>query len=91
MNASEREIDLTFPTGQSYDFMVRSGGRELWRWSADQMFTQAIRRQRLSLGESVSYEARWQPPQGMAGEFEAVGRLVSVEQPLEQAVTFRIP
>src|SRR5688572_7920624 len=33
VNASKKQVELTFPSGQTYDFVViDSLGREMWRW-----------------------------------------------------------
>ena len=42
VNPGDSTIGLTFPTGQVYDFVVLQEGREVWRWSADRVFHQAI-------------------------------------------------
>lgn len=90
-NASEAPVEVTFPSGQSYDFAVRQGERELWRWSADMMFTQAVRTTVLAPGETLDFSERWAPPAGTAGEMEAEGSLVSSSHPLRRTATFRLP
>jgi hypothetical protein len=90
-NASDAAVELTFPTGQSFDFVVSQGGREVWRWSADQMFTQAIRHERLAPGETREYTARWTPPAAVRGEFEVRGWLTAQEHRLEQRTALRLP
>lgn len=63
-NPSEEPVELNFASGQIYDFVVLEGEREIWRWSEDQMFTQALRRERLGPGESRRFEAQWRPRPG---------------------------
>ncbi|HEX8903853.1 MAG TPA: BsuPI-related putative proteinase inhibitor, partial [Longimicrobiaceae bacterium] len=46
-NSTQRPVTLEFRSGQTYDFGVSDGGREVWRWSADRMFTQALRSETL--------------------------------------------
>jgi hypothetical protein len=84
-------VTLTFPSGQSADFMVLQGDRELWRWSADRMFTQAIRTETLAPGETRSYEAVWTRPAGVRGELVARGVLSAREHRVEQQSHFRLP
>ncbi|MGH7458038.1 MAG: BsuPI-related putative proteinase inhibitor [Longimicrobiaceae bacterium] len=89
-NVSEQPVELTFRSGQSFDFEVSRGGREVWRWSAERVFTQAIRQETVAAGETLRYRASWRPPAGAAGEYRVTGRL-SADYPLEQSSTFRLP
>ena len=42
-NPSRHSITLEFATAQRYDFVIeRLDGKEVWRWSADQMFAQLL-------------------------------------------------
>jgi hypothetical protein len=90
-NTAEAPVDVEFRSGQSFDFAVLDGDRELWRWSRGQMFTQALRTERWAAGETRSYEAVWQPPPGLAGEFTVVGTLTASNHPVGQAARFRLP
>ncbi|CAN5631215.1 hypothetical protein BH23GEM3_BH23GEM3_17410 [soil metagenome] len=90
-NASERPVQLTFSSGQSFDFIVLREEREVWRWSNDQMFTQAIREETLAPGETRSYDAIWNPPAGTRGEFTVRGLLTVQEHRVEQQTGFRLP
>jgi Intracellular proteinase inhibitor len=89
-NTSRGALELTFPTGQTYDFAVRRGGREVWRWSEGQVFTQAVREERLEPGETVRHEARWPVPAAASGEYEAVGILTALEHRVEQVARFEL-
>jgi hypothetical protein len=90
-NRGAGPVEVTFPSGQDYDFVVLQDGREVWRWSEDRMFTQALREERLAAGEAWTFEEVWRPSPGMAGEFEVVGRLASSDRAVEQAEGFRLP
>lgn len=92
-NATAAPVTFTFPTGQSYDFVVRpaGAGAEVWRWSADKGFTQAVQTLTLEPGATWSFGARWAPPPGVRGELVAVGRLTSADRPVERTATFRLP
>lgn len=90
-NASPLPAGLTFRTGQSFDLVVLQGEREVWRWSADMMFTQAIRYETLEPEETWSYGATWTPPAGTRGRFEVRAFLTAEEQRLEQRTEFRLP
>jgi hypothetical protein len=55
------------------------------------MFTQAVRNERLEAGASITYEARWQPPSTTRGNLLAIGRLMAVDQNVEQSTAFDFP
>lgn len=92
-NASAAPVEVRFNTGQTFDFLVRDDrGAEIWRWSADMGFTQALRSETLAPGETRTLSAAWRPGAGLAGrELTAVGRLTSGSHPLERRLAFRLP
>lgn len=91
-NPQEAPVEVTFPTGQAYDFAVReAGGRELWRWSADRGFTQAVQTRPLAPGATWTFTARWTPPAGVRGALTAVARLASSSHAVEHTSAFRLP
>lgn len=90
-NRTDRKVEITFPTGQRYDFVVLdSAGREVWRWSADRMFTQALQTRLLDPNETLSADERWSAG-GRTGRFTAVAQLRSANYPIEQRVDFTLP
>ncbi|HWK90018.1 MAG TPA: BsuPI-related putative proteinase inhibitor [Longimicrobium sp.] len=90
-NATSSPLELGFSSGQSYDFAVSAGGREVWRWSADMGFTQAIRSETLAPGQTLSFAETWTPPPGLTGELTATARLTSSTHPVERTAVFRLP
>jgi len=90
-NVSTSAVVLDFPSGQSFDFLVSRGGFEIWRWSADRSFTQALRTETLPPGETRAFDAAWRPTAGTRGDFVAVGRLTARGRPAEQRADFRLP
>ena len=91
-NASEAAVPLQFASGQSYDFAVLDGAREVWRWSADRMFTQALRNETLAAGETRRYAEIWHPAAALHGrDLTARAWLTASDQPLEQSAQFRLP
>lgn len=90
-NAGSAAMELQFRSGQTYDFAVLQGERELWRWSNDQMFTMALRSERWEPGETRRYEAVWRPAPGTRGDFVAVGQVTAHNEPVEQRASFRLP
>lgn len=90
-NTGDSPVELTFPSGQSFDFVVLDGEREVWRWSAERMFTQALRTETLPAGETRAYQATWNPPPGLSGELMARGWLTAQGARAEQQAHFRLP
>lgn len=50
-NAGPQPLRLRFRTAQAFEARVLAGDREVWRWSADQMFAQVITELTLGPGE----------------------------------------
>lgn len=76
-NVSGTRTELTFPTSQQYDFWVVQGDDEVWRWSEDQIFTQAIEKRTIGPQEAITLTEPWVPQQSGAyvvhGEVKAEG------------------
>jgi hypothetical protein len=58
-NSTGRNINLTFPTAQRFDFIVRQDKRVIWQWSDEKAFAQVTGRESLRPGDSISYEYKW--------------------------------
>ena len=58
-NVSSRTIRLNYNTGQRFDIAALRDGREVWRWSDDQFFTQAAGTETLRPGQCRTYTATW--------------------------------
>jgi hypothetical protein len=87
-NGGMSPVVLEFGTGQRYDFAVRdSAGVEMWRWSSEQLFTQALGTEAVEAGRVLSYEVVWMAG-AQRGEYEAVGTLVSTSHPVEMTTLF---
>lgn len=87
VNQAPRSVEVNFPSGQAYDFVVMdSVGREVWRWSADRIFTQSVRNKLLGKGESISASEKW--AQAKPGKFTAIAQLTSSNFPVQQKVDF---
>lgn len=50
---------LKFASGQHYEFIVRQGGREVWRWSAGRAFHQGFNELRLEPGVLMTFVQVW--------------------------------
>lgn len=90
-NAGTSPVQLRFSSGQTYDFAVRSAAGTLWTWSADRMFTQALRTETMAAGETRTWSESWAPPRGTTGALTAVGTLTSTSHPVERTTNFRLP
>ena len=58
-NTTGRNLNLTFPTAQRFDFIVRQDKRVIWQWSHEKAFAQVTGRQSVRPGDSISYEYKW--------------------------------
>lgn len=88
VNPGRKGIEITFPSGQAYDFVVLdSVGREVWHWAEGRMFTQALQNKVLSSGDTLRIAESWNAP-AMKGRYTAVAKLRSSNYPLEQRVDF---
>ena len=90
-NTADKRVELQFSSGQTHDFIILdSKGREVWRWSADRMFTQALQNKLLDPRETVTYEEEWDAA-GRKGRFTAIGKLTSTNYPVQERVEFTLP
>jgi len=90
-NVSQRHVEISFPNGKSYDFVVvDSAGREVWRWAAGRMFTQGVQNKQLDAGDVMRVAEAWKqsaPP----GRYTAIATLNSSNYPVEERVDFTLP
>lgn len=89
-NATKKNLELEFPSGQEYDFAVLdSTGREVYRWGKERMFTQSLQNRVLDGGETRRYEesADKALPNG---SYVAVATLRSSNFPVQERVPFRL-
>ncbi|MBW3629490.1 MAG: hypothetical protein KY464_09350 [Gemmatimonadetes bacterium] len=89
-NTAATPLELRFNSGQSFDFVVTRGAQEIWRWSSEQMFTQALRSETLAPGETRTYTATWAPVPRVSGEFTVRARLTAQNAQTEQTTSFRL-
>lgn len=82
-NPNAQPIDVTFPSGQKYDFVVTDSltGKDVWRWSAGRAFTQAIETRTVPANGSLTFTEKWTPP--AKGLYLAHGLLVSTSHRAE--------
>jgi hypothetical protein len=91
VNNGKKRIELTFPSGQTYDFVILDSlGREMWRWGNGRMFTQALRNQPLSGGETIELEESMKTAILPPGRYIARALLTSANFPLVQEAEFTV-
>lgn len=91
VNASKKQVELTFPSGQTYDFVILDSlGREMWRWGNGRMFTQALRNKLLARGETIDLEETWNAATLPPGRYTARALLTSQNYPIVQQTTFTV-
>lgn len=89
-NSGTQPLVLEFNSTQRYDFEVRTpAGAEVWRWSSDRMFGQAMGSETIPAGDSREFRDSWAAG-GRKGAFVAVGRVVARNRPIEQRTNFEI-
>ncbi len=90
-NRGPKVIELRFADGQTHDFALRDASdREVWRWSADRMFTQAMRTRALGSNEQVDFSETGAPSVA-AGTYTLVATLRSTNHPLELRQAISVP
>jgi intracellular proteinase inhibitor BsuPI len=89
-NEGHKQVELTFPSGQAYDFIVLDPvGREVWRWSHGRLFTQVMQDKLLGAGDDMRLVETWSAH--AHGRYTAVARLESSNYPQEQRADFILP
>lgn len=87
-NPTTEPVELEFRSGFVADFAVFDNGEEVWRFSDDMMFTQALQSETLAPGETFTYAASWDDPR--PGEYEVVATLQTRVTPVEVRASFSI-
>ena len=87
-NTTKKNVELSFPSGQEYDFVVVDiAGREVYRWSNERMFTQSIKNRLLDGGATMRIEERADKSLPN-GSYVAVATLRSTNYPVQERVPF---
>jgi hypothetical protein len=73
LNIAGRKAELTFPTSKQYDFWVTRGRDEIWRWSDDRLFTQAVEKRTIDPQGVLALSEPWVAER--AGEYTVHGEL----------------
>ena len=91
VNTTDRRVEITFPSGQTYDFVILDSlGREMWHWGSGRMFTQTLRNKVLDGGETLDVEEIWRAATLAPGRYTAKAVLTSENYPLVQQTDFTV-
>lgn len=91
VNSGRRSIELTFPSGQTHEFVVLdSAGKEVWRWGTGRLFTQALQNKLLARGESLDMRESWTAPTLKPGRYTVVATLKSENYPVTETTELTV-
>jgi Intracellular proteinase inhibitor len=89
-NDSKKHVELSFPSGQQYDFAVLdSVGREVYRWGAGRMFTQSVQNKLIEGEDTMHIDERAELTLPH-GKYVAVATLRSSNFPISQRSAFEL-
>ena len=89
-NESSKDVEVTFPNGQGYDFTVLDArGSVVYRWGNGRMFTQSVQNKLIDGGKTMRIDERAVTtlPQG---KYVAVATLRSSNYPIQQRLAFEL-
>lgn len=87
-NNTKKMVELRFNSGQTHDFVVQdASGKEVWRWSAGRMFTQAMQNKLVKSRDVTTFSETWDA-KDMHGKFTATATLLSENHPVQERVEF---
>ncbi|HLF86290.1 MAG TPA: BsuPI-related putative proteinase inhibitor [Nitrospiria bacterium] len=86
---------LSFSSAKQYDFVIKQGGQELWRWSNGKSFAMVLTSITLDPRESRQFQVSWGQTdrtgkQIEPGFYEAVGSLEVRNNMLSNPIAFEI-
>jgi hypothetical protein len=89
-NDSKKHVELSFPSGQQYDFAVLdSVGREVYRWGAGRMFTQSVQNKLIEGEDTMHIDERAELTLPH-GKYVAVATLRSSNFPISERSAFEL-
>lgn len=94
-NPSRESFRTSLRSAQTYDFIVTKDGREIWRWSFDRMFAQALRDLEVKPGKMLSYQETWDQRDNARhvvsrGRYEMAGILKTIPEVVSSLVLFEL-
>lgn len=80
-NGGPDEVTLVFRSGKDGDVSLVRGGAEAYRWSGDKYFSQAMRQERLAVGEKKTFTLEEKALSAEPGDYELLAGLDSEPAP----------
>ena len=89
-NTTEKELTLTFHSGQKYDYILRDeDGNKMMKFSDDKAFTEAIEYATLTPGEEINYELK--VPSLDPGKYELeVWLTATTKETFKETINFEV-
>jgi hypothetical protein len=90
-NRGRSAVTLRFSNGKEGDVALSQGGREVYRWSANRLFSQALRELSLGAGQGHTFKLEEKSLGAPPGDYDLVAEVASDPSPgaLRQPVTVR--
>jgi hypothetical protein len=91
VSRTQDEVRLEFSDSQRYDFVIRdSEGREVWRWSGDQVFAQVLGSEIIGPARpQLEFQTRFSGPLGQ-GVYRIEGSLPARGHRLSATLTVQV-
>ena len=94
-NISNHPVNIPFASAKQYDFVVTLGGKEVWRWSEDQLFAMVLTHIIMGPNETRRFETTWfqtdrNGQKVQPGLYEASGTLEILNHPLSSSTSLQI-
>lgn len=88
-NDTLQRVALRFPSGKDGDVVLHQGGEERYRWSADRVFTTAVRDLRVGPGETRTFALEDPAFAVPVGDYDLVATLATelIVLPVERRIT----
>jgi hypothetical protein len=80
-NTSENQLIMTFPSSQQFEVIISTKERQVYKYSADKMFSQALTKVELEPGETKIWKTAWK--YDVPGAKEKSYKVVAGLQPIE--------
>jgi len=84
-NVSDKLLPFRFGSGQTYDFVIHdvASGKEVWRWSNGNFFTQVVRSDSIRPGGKWQFEVTWNRKDNddkpvPAGQYRVIATITSL-------------
>lgn len=80
-NRGKAPVRLRFSSGKDGDVVLAQGAREAYRWSANRLFSQAVREMSLGAGETRSFTLEERALGVPAGDYDLAAELAAEPSP----------